>query len=248
MKRISVYIISVVLLAASTGLSAQFRHSTADPDSVDFQLNIRIGADIANPILYFINNNNMNLEGYISVDLNEKYGISFNGGYADYNLSKFSYEYSATGIYLKPGADFNILKPQISEGKYWAGIGVRYGVGIFSFETPSITYNNYWGTTTTSIPPQSATAHFVEIAPGFNAKISNNFTMGWRVNMSTLLYAGPKEKIDPIYLPGYGARDKGVNFSFNYFLSLSFPYKTIKAKFKDDDVGANYEELETETE
>ena len=151
MKRISVYIISTVLLAASTGLSAQLRHSTADPDSVDFQLNIRIGADIANPILYFINDNNMNLRLYISRPERKIWDI-FQRGYADYNLSKFSYEYGATGIYFKPGADFNILKPQISEGKYWAGIGVRYGVGIFSFETPSITYNNYWGTTTTSIP------------------------------------------------------------------------------------------------
>ena len=198
MKRISVYIISTVLLAASTGLSAQFRHSTADPDSVDFQLNIRIGADIANPILYFINDNNMNLEGYISVDLNEKYGISFNGGYADYNLSKFSYEYGATGIYFKPGADFNILKPQISEGKYWAGIGVRYGVGIFSFETPSITYNNYWGTTLHPFP-SIGDSPLCE-SPQDSTKIS--ITLQWAGgSISTLLYTGPKEKIGPIIFP-----------------------------------------------
>jgi len=246
MKRIYVYIISVALLVASTELSAQFNYNTADPDSVDVQLNIRVGVDVANPVLYFVNDNNLNLEGYASVDLNEKYGISFNGGYTDYNLSKLTYEYKATGFYLKPGVDFNILKPQISEGKYWAGIGVRYGISIFSFETPLITYDNYWGTTATSIPSQSAMAHFIEVAPGFNAKISNNFTMGWRVNMSTLLYAGPKGKISPVYLPGYGARDNGVTFSFNYYLSLSFSYKTIKAKFKDDNAGADYEELETE--
>ena len=246
MKRIYAYIISVALLVASTGLSAQFSYNTADPDSVDVPLNIRIGVDVANPVLYFINGNNLNLEGYTSIDLNEKYGITFNGGYTDYNLSKLSYEYRATGIYFKPGADFNILKPQISEGKYWAGIGVRYGVTIFRYETPLIRYDNYWGTTTTSIPPRSGMAHFIEVAPGFNAKISNNFTMGWRVNMSTLLYAGSKDKISPVYLPGYGARDKGVTFSFNYYLSFSFSYKTIKAKFKDDNAGADYEALETE--
>ena len=245
MKRIFVYIISTALLVISNDLSAQFSNNTTSPDSVEFPLNIMIGVDIANPILYFINNNTLNIDGYVAVDLNEKYGISFNAGYTDYYLNKQTFEYSATGIYFKPGLDFNILKPQISEGKYWAGIGLRYGVSIFSFETPSITFENYWGTLTSSIPPQSRIAHFIEISPGFHAKISDHVTVGWRANMSKLIYAGTKDMMRPVYVPGYGTRDKGVAFSFDYYISLSFSYKTIKAKFKEDNAGANYEEVET---
>ncbi len=248
MKRIFVYIISVALLVVPNELSAQFNYDTSNPDSIIFPLNIRIGADIANPVLYLVNGNTLNIDGYANIDINEKLGFSLNSGYTDYNLDKLAYEYKATGIYFKPGVDFNILKPQIAEGKYWAGVGIRYGISIFSFETPSMTFDNYWGTTTSVIPAQSRVGHFVEISPGFSAKISDHFTLGWRANISKLIYTGTEDMTRPVYVPGYGTGDKGVAFSFNYYLSFSFSYKTINAKFKEGNAGANYEEMEETTD
>ena len=32
--------------------------------------------------------------------------------------------------------DFNLLKPDKSLGKYWAGIGLRYGLSRFTSEVP----------------------------------------------------------------------------------------------------------------
>jgi len=211
---------------------------------VSVPLNIRIGFDIAHPILYFIDNNALTIDGYASVDLDEKFTVTFNSGYSDYGRNTDGYDFSAKGIYFKPGIDINLLKPQISAGKYWGGIGLRYGVSAFTYETTSFTQTNYWGNTEASIPQKSAIGHYLEVAPGFNAKITNWFTMGWRVSMSKLLYSGGKDNIRPLYIPGYGQSDKGVSFGASYYLSFSFSYKTIKAKYKEDNAGAGYEKYD----
>lgn len=246
MQRISVYIISLLLLVAPSTLLAQLQGRVSDPDSVSVTLNIRVGADIARPIMYLIDHNSLIVDGFASFDLNEKHGITLNVGYADYKASDYNFEYKANGMYFKPGFDFNLLKPQVGEGKYWAGIGVRYGLSLFSYETPSLEYTNYWGSITSSVASQTKTAHFLEVAAGFNAKITNNFNLGWRVSIAKMLYSGSAKSITPMYVPGFGQKDK-ISFGVNYYLSFSFSYKTIKAKFKEDTAGANYDEVDEDS-
>ncbi len=124
-------------------------------DTVTIPLKIRAGIEVSGPVIYFTDKNILNTEGYLSVDLNEKLGVYFGAGYSDYKYSQYNYEYLNKGIFFKAGVDFNLLKPEVAMGKYWAGIGIRYGLSSFTSETPSFRHENYWGTTNSSLAPET---------------------------------------------------------------------------------------------
>ena len=241
MKKTLVYIISFLLLGFSTNIQAQ----TSVKDSlVTIPLNIRFGVDISGPIIYAINKESVSYEGFASVDYNEKLSFTLNAGYAKNAISKYQYDYNASGIFIKPGVDINLLKPQLSQGEYWAGIGVRYGISAFSFESSNIKYSDIWGTTSFAIPSEKRLAHFLEINSGFQANVTKHITLGWRISLSKILNSGSKKDIKPIMVPGYGNRENGVSFGFKYYVGFSFSYKKYKAKYKEGGSGANYDVLE----
>ena len=106
MRRIYAYFISIVLFLSSSAGKAQ--------DTVLFPLKIRAGFDISGPIIYLTDENNMNFEGHISVDRNEKMSYVVEGGMLDYKYSQYNYDYLSKGIFTKIGVDFNLLKPEKS--------------------------------------------------------------------------------------------------------------------------------------
>ena len=241
MKKTLVYIISFLLFGFSTNIQAQ----TSVTDSlVTVPLNIRLGIDVSGPIIHALNKESVSYEGFASVDYNEKISFALNAGYAKNSISKYQYDYEASGIYFKPGIDYNILKPQLSQGAYWAGVGVRYGISAFSFESSNIKYSDIWGTTTFSLPSERRLAHFLEINSGFQANVTKHLTLGWRISLSKILYSGSKRDIKPIMIPGYGNRENGVSLGFKYYVGINISYKKIKAKYKEGDSGANYDTLE----
>jgi len=233
MERISVYIIS--LLAFMIYFDQEAMAQDQSPDTITIPLKIFVGADIVGPGIYFFDKTNFNAEGYVSVDLNSRTGIYLGAGYSDYIYSQYNYEYLSNGLFLKAGVDFNLLKPEKSKGKYWAGIGLRYGLSSFTREIPSLEHDSYWGTTVTTIASSSTIGHYFELAPGFRAEIFKNFSMGWSINLKALLYTGTGKDMRPIYFPGYGKGDESVNFGINYFLSWNIPYKKIKVRIKQEE-------------
>jgi hypothetical protein len=240
MKKISAYIFSMLLCLS---LGAQIKNSTAEPDTIDFPLKIRTGIDVAGPAIWLGNRDILSVEGYFSRDFNEKRALFIGGGYADFKYSQYNYEYLSKGVFAKAGIDFNILKPQVSTGKYWGGIGLRYGLSSFTHETPLITQENYWGTLESALAPQRRRAHFIELSPGFRAEMRGNLSIGWSLSLRKLIYAGDRE-LRPVYIPGYGQGDKKMSFGFSYFLSLNFKWKQIKVFIKPEPV----EEPDEETE
>ncbi len=244
MQKISAYIISILFVLNFWNPEAEAQNQP--PDTVIVPLKIRVGVDIAGPAIYLFDNNNLNTEGYISVDLNAKTGIFLGAGYSNYKYSQYNYEYLSNGYFLKAGVDFNILKPETSMGKYWAGIGLHYGLSAFTSEIPSFEHDSYWGTTITSIPSESNIGHYFEVTPGFRAEIFNNFSMGWSVNLRKLLFSGTGKDLRPIYLPGYGTGDETVSYGINYFLSWSIPYKKIKVQVKQEEPAETEETEESE--
>lgn len=218
MRRISAYFISLLLLFGGSCLKAQ--------DTVLFPLKIRAGVDIAGPGIYLTDKNNLNLEGYLSYDRNEKMSYVFEAGYLNYKYSQYNYDYRSKGVYTRIGVDFNLLKPEMSLGKYWAGIGLRYGLSFFSSETPSFQYENYWGTVTSSIDSKTRTGHFIEVAPGVRTELFKNFSMGWTIRLKLLISGGGGKDLRPIYFPGYGNGGNRTAAGISYFLTWNIRYKT----------------------
>jgi len=218
MRRISAYFISLLIFLHTGNLIAQ--------DTVLFPLKIRAGIDIAGPGIYLSDKNNLSMEGYFSFDKSEKMAYVLEAGYLNYKYSQYNYDYTSKGVFARLGVDFNLLKPGTSPGKYWAGIGLRYGMSLFNSETLSFQHENYWGIATSSIPSKKAMGHFIEVAPGVKTEIFRNFSMGWTIRLKLLISGGGGRDLRPIYFPGYGNGGKRTAAGISYFITWNIPYKT----------------------
>jgi len=229
MRRISIYIISLSLIGfiSTRHLSAQ--------DTLDIPLKIKLNLEVSGPIIYLIDDALFKTEAYISVDRTEKRTYVLGGGYVDYNYSQYNYRYNAKGIFASTGIDFNFMKPEKSMGRYWAGIGLRYGLSHFTSSVPSFQQENYWGTTTSSIAEKPTWSHFLEASPGVKAELTRNFSIGWTVNMKMLVYSGTSKDLKPVYIPGYGNGAQSVTIGFSYFISINIPYKKIRVITKKEE-------------
>lgn len=222
MRRTSVYFISILLVIISSPVL------TYAQDTIIFPLKIKVGLEVSGPVIYLIEKNNLTVEGYISSDINEKFSLVFGGGYVDYNYSQYNYEYLNKGYFIRTGTDINLLKPEKSLGKYWVGIGLRYGLSVFNSEYPSYNQENYWGKTFSSIAPQTNLGHFIEVSPGARAEIFKNFSMGWNFSLRILLHTNASKDLRPIMVPGFGNAGQTLSAGLKYFIVWNIPYKKIK--------------------
>ncbi len=228
MRRISAYFFSLLLLLSGSAgsISAQ--------DTIPVALKLRLGFEVSGPVKYLINSDILNVEGFIAADLNEKITASLAGGYLNYKYSQYNYDYLVNGFFFRAGADFNILKINKTQGNYYGGIGLRYGLSHYSYEVPSFYSENYWGKAESSIPLLSGWGHFVEFSPGVRADLFRNIGIGWTINIRMLLYNTSPDDIKPIYLPGFGDTGKIFSAGMSYFISFSIPYKRIKVITKKE--------------
>jgi len=232
MRKIFGYFINILMLLSAGSFIV--RAQTEPPDTVEIPLKIRIGAEVTGPVIYLTDNNNLNAEGFISADLNERWGVFLGAGYSDFRYSQYNYEYLSKGLFLKAGVDINFLRPEKAMGKYWAGIGLRYGLSSFTYEVPVFEFENYWGTITSSIPSSDYLGHYLEASPGFKAEMFRNFSMGWSVNIRRLIYTGAGKDLRPIYFPGYGSGGETISYGISYYLMWNIPYKKINVLVKKE--------------
>jgi hypothetical protein len=221
MRRTCAYFINILLiLICSMGqVYAQ--------DTIAIPLKIKVGLEVSGPAIYFSDKNILNAEGYIAADINEKISAVLAAGLLDYKYSQYNYNYLNKGMFVRTGVDFNLLKPDKSQGKYWVGIGLRYGLSRFTSEVPSFQQENYWGLRTSSIDKKTNWGHFVEVSPGVRVEVFRNFSIGWTISLRKLIYTGTGKDLPPIYFPGYGNGGKPVSGSLNYFIVWNIPYKKI---------------------
>lgn len=235
MRRTYVFFISLLVFIYTGIIHAQ--------DTIIFPLKIRAGLDISGPVIYFTDKDKLSFEGFLSLDRNEKMAYVLEGGYVNYKYSQYNYNYLTNGIFLRAGVDFNLLKPEMSSGKYWAGIGLRYGLSVFSSETPTFQTESYWGTYTSSVPRRSSVGHFIEVSPGVRTELFRNLSIGWSFRLRLLISGGGGKDLRPIYFPGYGNSGKTTNAGINYYIIWNIPYKTKRVITKPE-----VQEEETEEE
>jgi hypothetical protein len=223
MTRISAYTFSLFLLFPVISLRGQ--------DSISVPLKISAGFDILGPTGYFTNNDNLILEGYISFDHNTKRSFTFEAGYQDSKYSQYNYTYLSKGMFFRGGIDFNLIDPFLAAGKYYAGIGLRYGISFYTTEVPSFSYNdNYWSEVSSFIAATNHVAHFVEINPGIRTEIFRNVSIGWNVRLKFLIHSGTGKNLKPVIVPGFGNGTKTFNPGMNYYLIISIPYRKVFVK------------------
>jgi hypothetical protein len=222
MARTSVYIISLIIISFSLSVKAQ--------DSIKVPLHIRAAFDIYGPVNYFINRDNLNFEGLVILENDSKKSYVLEAGYQDFKYSQYNYSYLSKGVFMKAGMDFNMIKPFAAAGKYYAGVGLRYGLSIYRSEVPSFKHENYWGTATGSVAPSVHAAHFIEISPGIKTELFKNVSIGWNIRLRLMVYTGTSKNLKPVSVPGYGNGSKVFSPGINYYIIFNFPYKNVFVK------------------
>ncbi len=242
MWRIFAYSISLLLLSCCflPGANAQ--------DTIPIPLKIKIGLEVSGPAIYYADKNILNEEGYISMDLNEKRSLFFAAGYSDYKYSQYNYSYRNHGSFVRLGMDFNLLKPDKSLGKYWAGIGLRYVLSRFTTEVPFLEKDNYWGSYATSLGRKTNWAHFIEASPGVRAELLNHFSIGWAISLRMLVYSGTGKNLKPVYFPGFGNGTKTIAAGLSYYIVWNIPYKRINAITKKEVKENTEDNTDTDTD
>ena len=221
MRRIFAYFINLagLMLSAGASLCAQ--------DTLIYPLKIRAGIETIGPVTYFSDPDILSADAFVSYDLNEKKSVFAGAGILDYKYSQYNYYYTSRGLFLKGGLDFNLLAAEKANGRYWAGIGLRYGLSYFKSSFPSFSFENYWGKVESGIAEKSSLGHFFEVSPGVRTEIFRNLSMGWNVSLRFLLYSGTGRDIKAIYIPGFGDGNKKVVPAISYYLVWSIPFKKI---------------------
>jgi len=201
-------------------------------DTVTIPLHFRAGLDISGPILHFLNDDIITYGVLGSMDLNQ--AISLNAGlrYTTFSAVEYNYNFSSHGTSVVIGADYNFMKPRAAQGRYYAGIGLRYGLSFYSQEASDIKYTNKWGEGVSSMPLSHHTGHFFEITPGVRAELFNGVTIGWNVYMRLLISAGAGKDLNPIWMPGFGDSSSRMTTGAEYYVCFSIPYKKIKVIIK----------------
>jgi hypothetical protein len=219
------YFISIIFIASGLFCKLQAQ------DTIMVPLKLRVGFDLVGSSKYFYDKETDNLEFFLSADLNEKKSVIFFTGITDYVYPRYRdetfmmYNVNAKGFYTKAGIDFNMLHTSKAEGKYFLGIGFRYGIINYSYGVSEINIENYWGRYTTSIPTNKTWGHFLEAAPSVRVDITKNLSLGWSGNLRKIVSAGIEKELKPLYLPGYGDASKSFSFALNYFIIWNISYK-----------------------
>jgi hypothetical protein len=235
-KRTCIFFISLFLLAGGSAVSQ---------DTVTVPLHVRAGFDLSGPAMKLINNELISYGVLASADINAAIALSAGIRYSSFHGEQHNYDFSSRGISIVAGTDYNFIKPKTSGGSYYAGIGLRYGISLYSEEASMIKYTNEWGAGETSLPLSHHAGHFLEITPGVRTELFPGLTIGWNLYMRLLISAGAGKDLKPVWMPGYGSATSGMTTGAAYYVSISIPYKKIKVIIKPKEPET---EVEDETE
>lgn len=205
-----------------------FSGRAVSQDTVMFPLHVRAGFDLSGPVIKMVSHDLISYGALASVDLNENFAVTAGLRYSSFRSSVYSYDFSSRGLSFVAGTDYNFMKPKVAQGRYYAGIGIRYGLSFYSEEASGIMYSNPWGTGEMSIPLSRHLGHYIEITPGVRTELFKGVTIGWNLYMRLLISAGAGRDLKPVWMPGYGAATSGMTTGAEYYISVSIPYKKIR--------------------
>lgn len=222
-RRTCIFFISLIILAVPVGKSQ---------DTVTVPLHVRAGFDLAGPVMKLVSRDLISYGVVASADINSSLAVTAGFRYSSFSSSEVIYDFRSRGLSFTAGTDYNFIKANVSKGKYYAGIGLRYGLSFYSEEAPMIRYTNEWGAGETSVPMERHTGHYLEITPGVRTDLFPGVMVGWNLYMRLLISAGAGKDLKPVWMPGYGPGTAGMSTGAEYYVSFSIPYRKIKVHIK----------------
>jgi len=237
MKHTSKYLFSISLVLFS--LMAQAQDENKKADSVTVKTNrygLRVGIDLFRLSRSFYEKDYKGLEIVGDYRLTKKYYLAGELGNENKTVSDDRVNFTTKGTYFKAGFDYNLYENWL-DMENLVYIGMRYGVSTFSQTLNSYTiYNRYdYFNETVAIDSgekfSGLSAQWFEVVVGVNAKVFNNFYVGFSLRANKLMSNKTPENFDNLYIPGFnktydGDFGVGFNYTVSYFLPI-YKKKTV---------------------
>jgi len=200
-------------------------------NAADSFYQFRVGIDISKPIINAFIKDRQSYE--FEMDYYHKKELYFvaeaGWGSADVTDSAKQLVYNTSNIFFKAGINKAMLA-RISNKDWDMGfIGLRYGVGLINRSSASYTtYDNFWGSTSGTVPAKSYTAHWAELTGGVRVELFEGVFTGWNIRARFMLNRKSFEELPPAYIAGYGRGDKGSIFDFNFYVNYAIRWRRYK--------------------
>jgi hypothetical protein len=246
MKHTSKYIFSICIVLSSFMIQAQAKKTDSIPVKTN-RYGLRVGIDLFKLSRSFYEDKYQGLEVVGDYRISKKYYLAGELGNENKTVDDARLNFTTKGTYFRVGFDYNFYENWLDmENKVY--IGMRYGVSTFSQRLNSYKLYNanpYFEDTPTVFPNEvfnGLTAQWLEVVVGVNAKVFNNFYMGFSFRMNSLITNKKPDTFDNLYIPGFnrtynGNFGAGFNYTVSYFIpiykkkvGLKVPEKTNKKK------------------
>ena len=194
---------------------------------------IDLGFDISSPMGKLIEKGWTNYEASIVVGNFHNILGTAELGIMDFSMSKNddvkTYNYKASGNYLRIGADYNMYKKNLPGENYLVFTGLRYGISKTTSSADNIfIQDSIWAPRYASLPEKNTTSHWIELVGGIKVPFFTYFAMGWTLRYKFLISPGSKESNKPYYIAGYGKGNDNTAFGITYSLYFTIPLITTK--------------------
>ena len=233
-KRISIYIIGLLILSNWLGLSTAIAQETTNTPLTNEEWKTMplyqgsyAGIDIFGLGSKALGSDYMSTEISAEVNLKNRYFpiIEIGYGQIDTTQEENDIHYKTSAPYFRIGANYNVFykKPYLP-GQFL--VGLRYGFSSFSYDVsaPPLT-DPVWGAPTLPFNYEGvkSNANWLEIVIGIKANIYKSLYLGLSLRYRSLMSVKATENSEPYYIPGYG-KNKGTNIGISYSIIYNLPF------------------------
>ncbi len=180
---------------------------------------IKTGIDISKPISSIINANNTWLEIHNETNYTPNINLILDLGAGTSKTNNQYVQYKSRNYFLRTGFDKLLFKPEYSEDKSNAYIGVHYGISACKRGSATYTiYDTLFGNRNGIIPSASYILHWLELSAGFTLELKKNIFIGWQIDGKALINNKKIEILAPNTIAGYGNGDKNPTYNYHFYI------------------------------
>ncbi|MBS4013740.1 MAG: hypothetical protein KGZ97_08270 [Bacteroidetes bacterium] len=197
-----------------------------NPEEINlFRPSIRIGFDASGLVKRLWQPETMQLEFSADAEIKPNWFIAAEAGYLDIDIIRNNFDYNANGLFLRLGADYNVLTKKPSESNDVVLISMRYGYSGLSHSASRVNIiDPYWGDYTTAIDSEIVNSHWLELGFSLKTELFKGLFLGWAIRGRYLIYRSQDPLLEPYNIPGFGnLRKNNTGFSLHYGLFYRIP-------------------------
>jgi hypothetical protein len=187
------------------------------------QRQLRLGVNISTPVINALTSDSLVKRNAYEITLdyafkNDVY-LVLEGGFGGSTINYTDLKYNTNNSYARIGVDKSMLQRLFPNDWDMLFVGVRYGIGLINrSEATFSTNDNFWGTTTGTIPAKNMTAHWAELNAGMRVELLKHLFAGYNIRAKFLANGKAFQELPPAYVAGYGKVEKSTVFDFNFYL------------------------------